>query len=156
MSTAVPSPKKKYGGRGWLYTGYWVIKCKDLQTADLRLMTQIQSFIKNNWERVKQNIFLFIAERPLGSGMGCLIDAVSPKSDQHQISLISIREFKQWNRNRKWAFFSFNIPWGYHICIAKCLYSYRDDLPKNLFKITAEEFKKSTSGWRAWLKNVVA
>ena len=101
MSTAVPSPKKKYGGRGWLYTGYWVIKCKDLQTADLRLMTQIQSFIKNNWERVKQNIFLFIAERPLGSGMGCLIDAVSPKSDQHQISLISIREFKQWNRNRK-------------------------------------------------------
>ena len=110
MSTAVPSRQKKFGGGGWLYTGYWVIKLKDLQTADLRLMSQIQSFIKNNCERVKQKIFLFIAERCLGSGMGCLINAVSPKSDQHQFSLISIREFKQWNRNRKRAFFSFNIP----------------------------------------------
>ena len=27
-----------------------------------------------------------------------------------------------------------------------CLYSYRDDLSKNLFKITAEECKNSTSG----------
>ena len=28
-----------------------------------------------------------------------------------------------------------------------------DDLPKNLFKSTAEECKKSTSGWRSSLKN---
>ena len=28
------------------------------------------------------------------------------------------------------------------VCIAKCLYSYRDDLPKNLFKITAQGCKK--------------
>ena len=28
--------------------------------------------------------------------------------------------------------------WRHQLCIAKCLYSYRDDLPKNLFKITAE------------------
>ena len=57
-------------------------------------MSQIQRFIKNNWERAKQKIFLFIAERRLGSGMGCLINAVSPKSDQHQFSPISIREYK--------------------------------------------------------------
>ena len=49
-----------------------------------------------------------------------------------------------------------NILWRYQICIAKCLYSYRDDLPKNLFKITAEECKKSTSGLRLSLKKVVA
>lgn len=94
MSTAVPPPSKKIRERGWLYTGYWVIKLKDLQTADLRLMSQIQSFIKNNWERVKQKIFLFVAERRLGSGMGCLINAVSPKSDLHQFSPISIREYE--------------------------------------------------------------
>ena len=46
--------------------------------------------------------------------------------------------------------------WDYHICIAKCLYSYTDDLPENLTKTTAKEFKKSTSGLRASLKNVVA
>ena len=57
-------------------------------------MSQIQSLIKNNWERVKQKIFLFVAERHLGSGMGCLINAVSPKSDLHQFSPISIREYK--------------------------------------------------------------
>ena len=45
--------------------------------------------------------------------------------------------------NRKWAFFSFNMPCRYQICIAECLYPYRVDLPRNLFKITDEEFKKS-------------
>ena len=58
--------------------------------------------------------------------------------------------------NRKWAFFSLNMPWHGQICIAKCLYSYRDDLPKNLLKITAQVWKKSTSGWPALLKNVAA
>ena len=42
------------------------------------------------------------------------------------------------------------------MCIVTCLYSYRDDLPKNLFKITAQVCKNSTSGWRASLKNVAA
>ena len=51
--------------------------------------------------------------------------------------------------NRKWAFFSFNKPWRYRICIAKCLNSYRDNSPKHLFKITDQECKKSTFGWRA-------
>ena len=57
------------------------------------------------------------------------------------------RSFKQprfWltHVNRKWAFFSFNMRWRYQICIVRCLYLYRDDLPQNLLK-------KSTSGWRA-------
>ena len=38
----------------------------------------------------------------------------------------------------------------------KCLLSYRDDLPKNMLKITAQEYKNFTSGWHALLKNVVA
>ena len=40
--------------------------------------------------------------------------------------------------------------------MAKGLYSYRDDLPKRLFKITPQVCEKSISGWRASLKNVAA
>ena len=40
-------------------------------------------------------------------------------------------------------FFSFDMRWRYQICVVKCLYSYRDDLPKILFKITAQVCKKS-------------
>ena len=58
--------------------------------------------------------------------------------------------------NRKWAFFSYYMPWRRQICVAKFLCSYRDDLLKNLFKIAAQVCKKSTSGWRASLKNVAA
>ena len=58
--------------------------------------------------------------------------------------------------NRKLAFFSLYTPWCYLICIAKCIYSYRDDLAKYLFKITFQEWKKSTSSWLASLKNVAA
>ena len=43
--------------------------------------------------------------------------------------------------NRKWAFFSFNIAWRYQICFAKWLYSYRDDLATNLFKIWPKGLK---------------
>jgi len=66
------------------------------------------------------------------------------------------RRFWATHVNRKWAFFSFSKTSRYRICIAKCLNSYRDDLPKNLFKITAKVCKKSISGWRASLKNVAA
>ena len=41
-------------------------------------------------------------------------------------------------------FFSFDMPWRYQICIANCLYSCRDDLPKILYKLTAQVCKKST------------
>ena len=47
--------------------------------------------------------------------------------------------------NRKWDLFHFDIPWRCQICLAKYLYSYRDDLPENLGK-TTEECKKPTSG----------
>ena len=60
------------------------------------------------------------------------------------------------NVNRKWAFFSFNVPWCYHNWIAKSFYSDRDDLLENLFKIMAQSCNKSTSGWRASLKHVVS
>ena len=50
--------------------------------------------------------------------------------------------------------FSFNIPCRFQICVAKSLFSYRDDLPKNLFKNIAQECKKSTCGWSASLKMV--
>ena len=39
--------------------------------------------------------------------------------------------------NQKCGLFPFDMPWRYHICIAKCLYSYRDYLPENLDKTTA-------------------
>ena len=44
------------------------------------------------------------------------------------------------------------------ICIARCLLSYRDDLPEDLGKTIAlpKYTKKSTSGWRASLKNTFA
>ena len=34
--------------------------------------------------------------------------------------------------NRKQDLFPFYMPWRHHICIVKCHYSYRDDLPENL------------------------
>ena len=38
------------------------------------------------------------------------------------------------------------------MCIAKCLYSYKDDSPENFLKKPAvQECNKSTSGWRALL-----
>ena len=61
-------------------------------------------------------------------------------------SLLQNRELKQrrsWatHVNKKWTFFCFNIPLCYQISIAKCLYSYREDLPKISFKVTAQECK---------------
>ena len=63
--------------------------------------------------------------------------------------IVSFKENREFNKrrfwathvNRKWAFFSFNIPWRYQICIAKCLYSCRDDLPKNWFKVQKVHFR---------------
>ena len=64
--------------------------------------------------------------------------------------LLPDRRTREFKRRRFWAdvrqpemssFFSFNMPWRYQICVSKCLYSYRDDLPKNLFQITAEGCK---------------
>ena len=43
------------------------------------------------------------------------------------------------------------MPWRYHICFAKCLYSYRDDLPETVDRSIAHEWKTSTSVWHASL-----
>ena len=70
---------------------------------------------------------------------------------------VSVTEFEQ---RRFWA--TGSEPFSPLICldaakfiVLKCFYSYRDDLPKKLLKITAEECKKSTTGWLSSLKNVV-
>ena len=49
-----------------------------------------------------------------------------------------------------------NMPWRKQICIAKCLYSYRDDLPKYLFKKSWLKSGKSplpvdVRRWKTWL-----
>ena len=49
--------------------------------------------------------------------------------------------------NKRWGLFPFQfIPWFFHfgMCIARFLYSYLDDLLKNLGKTTAQECKKFT------------
>ena len=43
------------------------------------------------------------------------------------------------------------MPWRYHIRFARCLYSYRDDLPETVGRSIAQEWKTSTSGWHAQL-----
>ena len=43
------------------------------------------------------------------------------------------------------------MPWRYHIRFARCLYSYRDDLPETVGRSIAHEWKTSTSGWHAQL-----
>ena len=42
------------------------------------------------------------------------------------------------------------------VLLNACLYSYRDDLSKSLFKITAQVGKKAIFSLRASLKNVIA
>ena len=42
------------------------------------------------------------------------------------------------------------------MCIAKCLYPYKDDSPENLGVTAVQESKKSTPSWHASLKNVFA
>ena len=54
---------------------------------------------------------------------------------------------------RKWELFPFNMFWRYKICITWFLHPCRHDLTENLGKATAQERKKSSSGWHASLKN---
>ena len=61
------------------------------------------------------------------------------------------RELKQrrfWAKhvNRKWGPLPFYMPRHWQICIAKCLFSYKEDLIKSFNRTTAQWCKKSTSG----------
>ena len=42
------------------------------------------------------------------------------------------------------------------MCIAKCLYPYKDDSPENLGVTAVQESKKSSSSWHVSLKKVFA
>ena len=63
------------------------------------------------------------------------------------LTVTVFKEFKQrrfWATqvNQKWAFFSFNMPWRYQICIARCLDSYRDDLHKKFVQNNGPRVQK--------------
>ena len=49
--------------------------------------------------------------------------------------------------NRKYGLLPFSMPWRYRICFAKYLYSYKEDLPDNVGKTTAQTTvrRKNTS-----------
>ena len=73
--------------------------------------------------------------------------------------LTVIRELKQrcvWATHIDRKCSPFKMPWSYQICIRKCLFSHRDDLPENLVNITPQHYIKTTSTWRSSLKIVVA
>ena len=61
--------------------------------------------------------------------------------------------FEPRKSNGSESFFPFDISWHHQICIARGLYSLRDDLPENIGKTTTQaECKKSTRpdlGWHA-------
>ena len=66
------------------------------------------------------------------------------------------RRFWATHVNRKWGPLPFYMPRHWQICIAKCLFSYKEDLIESFNRTTAQWCKKSTSGWRPLLKNTVA
>ena len=49
--------------------------------------------------------------------------------------------------NRKQDLFPFYMPWRHYICIDKCRYSYRDDLPENLPKNHCPRMQKVHFRW---------
>ena len=71
-------------------------------------------------------------------------------------SALQQRHYYVTHVNRKWGLFPSNMPWRCQSCLTKCLYSYWDYLPEKFCKIASQDCKTSTSGWRAWLKNVRA
>ena len=64
------------------------------------------------------------------------------------------RRFWATHVNRKWGLLPFYMPGHYQICIAKFLFSYKDDLPESFNQTTTQCCKKSTSGWRPSLKTL--
>ena len=66
---------------------------------------------------------------------------------------LKLRRFWATNSNRKQDLFPFYMPWCHHICIDKCHYSYRDDLPENLPKNHCPRMQKVHFWWP--LKRVI-
>ena len=67
------------------------------------------------------------------------------KSVEYQL-LVCLRKGRHFWVTPKLRPFPFNMPCSSQICIAKCLYSYIEDLPETFVKTTAQECKMSTSG----------
>ena len=74
----------------------------------------------------------------------------------HDIRELKQRCFWAMHINQKWDLFHFKIYWQYQNCISQSLSYYRNDLSKHLVKITAQEWKKSTSGWHESFKRIYA
>ena len=97
------------------------------------------------WHKSDSGVFSACARYKSMHGIGQQTSAEYTLRSSKRLE--AIREIKQrrfWTThvNRKWAFSSFNKPWRYRIYIAKCLNSYRDDLPKNLFKSRLKSAKR--------------
>ena len=67
------------------------------------------------------------------------------KSVEYQL-LVCLRKGRHFWVTPKLRPFPFNMPCSSQICIAKCLYSYIEDLPETFVKTTVQEWKRSTSG----------
>ena len=65
--------------------------------------------------------------------------------EKRWVSAISVLKKRPTFLTPKLRPFPFNMPCSSQICIAKCLYSYIEDLPETLVKTTAQEWKMSTS-----------
>ena len=66
----------------------------------------------------------------------------------HVLSLIvKLKGFWVTDSNRKQDLFPFYMPWRHHICIDKCPYSYKDDLPENLPKNNCPTMQKVHFHW---------
>ena len=62
-------------------------------------------------------------------------------------NVYKLRHFLVTDSNRKQDLFPFYMPWRHHICIDKCHYSYRDDLPENLPKNHCPRMQKVHFQW---------
>ena len=60
---------------------------------------------------------------------------------------LKLRHFWAMDSNRKQDLFSFYMPLRHHICIDKCHYCYRDDLPENLHKNHCPRMQKVHFRW---------
>ena len=60
---------------------------------------------------------------------------------------LKLRRFWATDSNRKQDLFPFYMPWRHDICIDKCHYSYRDDLPENLPKNHCPGMQKGHLRW---------
>ena len=69
---------------------------------------------------------------------------IESRGQQSKNSELKQRHFLAIHVNQKWALFPFEIPWRYQICIARFLYSYRNNLLESLCKTTVKECWKIT------------